>query len=35
MVTEGLITRARALEIAEAVLRDNALELHGLNEKQG
>jgi uncharacterized protein len=35
MVAEGLITRARALEIAEAVLRDNALELHGLNEKQG
>ena len=35
MVSEGLITRARALEIAEAVLRDNALELHGLTEKQG
>jgi len=35
MVSEGLITRARALEIAEAVLRDNALELHGLNQKQG
>jgi predicted TIM-barrel fold metal-dependent hydrolase len=35
MVSEGLITRDRALQIAEAVLRDNALELHGLNEKQG
>jgi uncharacterized protein len=35
MVSEGLITRARALEIAEAVMRDNALELHGLNAKQG
>jgi predicted TIM-barrel fold metal-dependent hydrolase len=35
MVSENVITRARALEIAEAVLRDNALELHGLNEKKG
>jgi len=35
MVSEGLITRDRALQIAEAVLRDNALELHGLNEKPG
>ncbi len=35
MVSEGLVTRDRALGIAEGVLRDNALELHGLNEKQG
>ncbi|MGO9831454.1 MAG: amidohydrolase family protein [Myxococcaceae bacterium] len=35
MVSEGLITRDRALQIAEGVLRDNALELHGLNEKSG
>jgi len=34
MVSEGVITRARALDIAEAVLRDNALELHGLSEKK-
>jgi uncharacterized protein len=34
MVGESLITRARAVEIAEAVLRDNALELHGLTEKK-
>ena len=34
MVSEGLVTRARALEMAEAVLRDNALELHGLGEKK-
>jgi uncharacterized protein len=34
MVGEALITRARARDIAEAVLRDNALELHGLTEKK-
>ena len=34
MVSEGVITRARAVDIAENVLRDNALALHGLNEKK-
>ena len=30
MVTDGLVTKAQALEIGKGVLRDNALALHGL-----
>ncbi len=30
MITDGLVTKAQALEIGKGVLRDNALLLHGL-----
>jgi hypothetical protein len=34
MISDGLITRAQALQIGKGVLRDNALALHGLGEQQ-
>jgi uncharacterized protein len=34
MISDGLVTRAQALEIAKGVLRENALTLHGLGAKQ-
>jgi len=34
MVSDGLITKAQALQIGKGVLRDNALTLHGLDAKQ-
>jgi hypothetical protein len=33
MVSDGLITKAQALQIGKGVLRDNALTLHGLGEQ--
>jgi hypothetical protein len=34
MVSDGLLTRAQALQIGKGVLRDNALALHGLGPQQ-
>ncbi|HTS80900.1 MAG TPA: amidohydrolase family protein [Myxococcaceae bacterium] len=34
MISDGLITRAQALEIGKGVLRENALTLHGLGPQQ-
>ncbi len=34
MISDGLITRAQALEIGKGVLRENALTLHGLKPQQ-
>jgi len=34
MVSDGLVTKAQALEIGKGVLRENALTLHGLGPKQ-
>jgi len=34
MVSDGLITKAQALQIGKGVLRDNALTLHGLGAQQ-
>ncbi len=34
MISDGLVTRAQALQIGKGVLRDNALALHGLGEQQ-
>jgi len=34
LITDGLVTKAQALEIGRGVLRDNALALHGLQPQQ-
>ena len=34
MVSDGLVTKAQALQIGKGVLRDNALALHGLGPQQ-
>ena len=34
MISDGLVTRAQALEIGKGVLRENALTLHGLKPQQ-
>src|SRR5215469_4602268 len=34
MVSDGLVTKAQALQIGKGVLRDNALTLHGLGAQQ-
>jgi hypothetical protein len=34
MISDGLVTKAQALEIGKGVLRENALTLHGLGPKQ-
>ncbi|MGZ6130602.1 MAG: amidohydrolase family protein [Myxococcaceae bacterium] len=34
LITDGLVTKAQALEIGKGVLRDNALMLHGLQPQQ-
>ena len=34
MISDGLVTKAQALQIGKGVLRDNALELHGLGPQQ-
>jgi hypothetical protein len=34
MVSDGLVTKAQALQIGKGVLRDNALTLHGLGPQQ-
>ncbi len=34
MISDGLVTRAQALQIGKGVLRDNALTLHGLGPQQ-
>jgi len=34
LITDGLITRAQALDIGKGVLRENALTLHGLQPRQ-
>ena len=35
MVSDGLVTKAQALQIGKGVLRDTALALHGLGQQQG
>jgi hypothetical protein len=34
MVSDGLVTKAQALQIGKGVLRENALALHGLGQQQ-
>jgi hypothetical protein len=34
MVSDGLVTKAQALQIGKGVLRENALTLHGLGQQQ-
>ena len=34
MISDGLVTKAQALQIGKGVLRDNALALHGLDARQ-
>ena len=33
-MSDGLVTKAQALQIGKGVLRDNALTLHGLGPQQ-
>ena len=34
MMSDGLVTKAQALQIGKGVLRENALTLHGLGQQQ-